>query len=113
TSSYSYPLYASLTVNSYLTSGEGNKKWWDQILRLGIEWRKELIRKSKLFKPLVIDNFENISTDELSTNEKYWNLDSTNLWHGFSKIATGQGKIETIKITILTSEIDVKNAKYK
>lgn len=113
TSSYSYPLYASLTVNSYLTSGEGNKKWWDQILRLGIEWRKELIRKSKLFKPLVIDNFENISTDELATNEKYWNLDSTNLWHGFSKIASGQAMIDPLKITVVTPGIDVKNAKYE
>lgn len=37
TSSYSYPIYASLTVNAYLTAGKGNKLWWDKILRLGIE----------------------------------------------------------------------------
>ena len=28
---------------------------------------ERIIKKSKLFKPLVIDNFENISTDELAT----------------------------------------------
>ena len=89
------------------------KKWWDQILRLGIEWRKELIKKSKLFEPLVIDNFENISTDELATNEKYWNLDSTNLWHGFSKIASGQAMIDPLKITVVTPGIDVKMQNIK
>lgn len=82
-------------------------------MRLGIEWRKELIRKSKLFRPLVIDNFENISTDDLATNEKYWNLEPNNLWHGFSKIATGQAMIDPLKITVVTPGIDVKNAKYE
>ncbi len=113
TSSYSYPLYASLTVNSYLTNGAGNKKWWDKILRLGIEWRKELIKKSKLFKPLVIDNFENISTDDLASSEKYWNLEPDNLWHGFSKIAAGQAMLDPLKITVKTPGIDVRNAKYE
>lgn len=113
TSSYSYPLYASLTVNSYLTAGSGNKKWWDEILRLGIEWRKTLLAKSKLFKPLVPDNFANISTDELATNAKYWEFDQKDDWHGFSKIATGEAMLDPLKITVKTPGIDVKNARYE
>lgn len=113
TSSYAYPLYASLTVNSYVTAGQGNKKWWDKILRLGIEWRKELLKKSKLFKPLVPDNFAQISTDDLATHAEYWNMSKDDDWHGFAKMSAGEAMIDPLKITVKTPGIDVRNAKYK
>lgn len=113
TSSYAYPLYASLTVNSYVTAGEGNKKWWDKILRLGIEWRKELLKKSKLFKPLVPDNFAEISTEELATNAKYWNMNKQDNWHGFTRMGNGEAMIDPLKITVKTPGIDVAHAKYE
>ncbi|QQP27722.1 putative ornithine decarboxylase [Lactobacillus ultunensis] len=113
TSSYAYPLYASLTVNSYVTAGEGNKKWWDKILRLGIEWRKELLKRSKLFKPLVPDNFAEIPTEELATNAKYWNMNKEDNWHGFKKMGNGEAMIDPLKITVKTPGIDVAQAKYE
>lgn len=113
TSSYSYPIYASLTVNAYLTAGKGNKIWWDQILRKGIEWRKQLLKKSKLFKPLVPDNFAEISTDELATNSKYWNLSNDDNWHGFTQMGKNEAMLDPTKITVITPGIDVKNAKYE
>jgi len=113
TSSYSYPIYASLTVNAYLTAGEGNKKWWDETLRMGIEWRKELLKRSKLFRPLVPDNFSDISTDELATQSKYWNLSPKDNWHGFKEIADGQAMIDPLKITVITPGIDIRKAQYQ
>jgi len=113
TSSYSYPIYASLTVNAYLTSGQGNLNWWDETLRLGIEWRKQLLKKSKLFRPLVPDNFADISTDDLMTNSKYWEMNQRDNWHGFTKIADGQAMIDPLKITVITPGIDVENAQYQ
>lgn len=113
TSSYAYPLYASLTVNSYVTAGEGNKKWWDEILRMGIEWRKELLKKSKLFKPFVPANFLDIPTNELATNAKYWNMSKEDNWHGFTKMGKGEAMIDPLKITVKTPGIDVQNAKYE
>jgi len=113
TSSYSYPIYASLTVNAYLTAGEGNKKWWDETLRMGIEWRKQLLKKSQLFRPFVSDDFAEISTEELATNSKYWELNSHDKWHGFNKMADGQAMIDPLKITVITPGIDVKGAKYQ
>lgn len=113
TSSYAYPLYASLTVNSYVTAGEGNKKWWDKILRLGIEWRKELLKRSQLFKPLVPDNFAEIPTEELVTNAKYWNMNKEDNWHGFKKMGNGEAMIDPLKITVKTPGIDVAQAKYE
>ncbi|WP_119325536.1 putative ornithine decarboxylase [Companilactobacillus musae] len=113
TSSYSYPIYASLTVNAYLTAGQGNRNWWDDTLRMGIEWRKQLLKKSKLFRPLVPDNYAEISTDELATNSKYWELNPQDNWHGFNEIAQGQAMIDPLKITVITPGIDVRNAKYQ
>lgn len=113
TSSYSYPIYASLTVNAYLTAGQGNKNWWDDTLRMGIEWRKQLLKRSKLFRPLVPDNYAEISTDELVTNSKYWELNPQDNWHGFNEIAQGQAMIDPLKITVITPGIDVRNAKYQ
>lgn len=113
TSSYAYPLYASLTVNSYVTAGEGNKKWWAETLRMGIEWRKKLLKQSKLFKPLVPDNFAEIPTTDLMDDAKYWNMSKNDDWHGFRKMGNGEAMIDPLKITVRTPGIDVKNAKYE
>lgn len=113
TSSYSYPIYASLTVNAYLTAGQGNKNWWDDTLKMGINWRKQLLKESKLFRPLVPDNFAQISTDDLATHSEYWNLKKSNNWHGFKEIADGQAMIDPLKITVITPGIDIKNSKYQ
>ncbi|PMD72111.1 putative ornithine decarboxylase [Companilactobacillus nuruki] len=113
TSSYSYPVYASLTVNAYVTAGTGNKKWWDETLRLGIEWRKELLKRSKLFRPFVPDDFLTITTDELATNSKYWTLNPDDSWHGFREIASGQAMIDPLKITVITPGVDVEKNTYQ
>ena len=113
TSSYAYPLYASLTVNSYVTAGEGNKKWWADTLRMGIEWRQKLLKQSKLFKPLVPDNFAEIPTADLMNEAKYWNMSQDDDWHGFRKMGRGEAMIDPLKITVKTPGIDVKNAKYE
>ena len=113
TSSYAYPLYASLTVNSYVTAGEGNKKWWADTLRRGIEWRLKLLKQSKLFKPLVPDNFAEIPTADLMNEAKYWNMSQDDDWHGFRKMGSGEAMIDPLKITVKTPGIDVKNAKYE
>jgi ornithine decarboxylase len=113
TSSYAYPLYASLTVNSYVTAGEGNKKWWAETLRMGIEWRKKLLKQSKLFKPLVPDNFAEIPTANLMDDAKYWSMSKNDDWHGFRKMGNGEAMIDPLKITVRTPGIDVKNAKYE
>lgn len=113
TSSYSYPIYASLTANSYITAGQGNQKWWDEILRLGIEWRKELLKKSKLFKPFVPDNFSQIPTNKLASDSKYWQFNPADSWHGFKNMAKGEAMIDPTKITVITPGINIAKAKYE
>lgn len=113
TTSYSYPLYASLVLNSALTTGAGNKKWWDDILRLGIKFRKQLIKKSDLFTPFVPKDFINHSTDELATNSALWQIKPEDKWHGFNKITTGEAMIDPLKITLATTGINNTNSIYE
>ncbi|TSO26777.1 putative ornithine decarboxylase [Lactobacillus sp. LL6] len=113
TSSYSYPLYASLTVNSYMTAGAGNKKWWDETLKMGIEWRKKLLKKSKLFKPFVPDDFAKIPTKDLMRDAKYWQISPGANWHGWREIGKGEAMLDPLKITVVTPGIDIKNARYE
>lgn len=113
TSSYSYPIYASLSVNAYVTAGKGNRTWWDQTLWMGIEWRKRLLRESKLFKPWVPDNYLDIPNDQLATDSKYWQFDPKDNWHGFKKIAMDQAMLDPMKITVQTPGIDIENGTYQ
>lgn len=113
TSSYSYPIYASLTVNAYLTAGAPNRQWWAETLRNGIEFRKALLAKSKLFKPLVRPDFAEIPTADLMADAKYWQLNPADAWHGFNRIAPGEAMLDPLKITIKTPGINVAQAKYE
>lgn len=118
TSSYNYPLYASMTINSYIASGSSNRKWWGDILRRGIEWRKQLLKNSTLFKPLVpieVDGqlWEEIPTEKLMHDIKYWQLNPQDDWHGFNKIEENEAIIDPLKLTITTPGIDIAAGDYE
>lgn len=118
TSSYSYPLYASLTVNAAMATSQANSQWWQQLLIRGINWRKELLNKSQLFRPWVPEkvagqSWENISTTELAQKKKYWSIDPNDKWHGFKMVATNQVRLDPFKLTITTPGIDYQHATYR
>ncbi|APX73283.1 putative ornithine decarboxylase [Companilactobacillus allii] len=117
TSSYSYPVYASLTVNAYMAASPVINDLWQNTLINGIKWRKELLKKSKLFKPLVPKeingvSWKNIPTNDLSTDNKYWKLTADDMWHGFKKIVNNEVVLDPLKITIVTPGIDSESGIY-
>lgn len=117
TTSYSYPIYASLAVNAFMAASPLVTEWWEETLRLGIEFRKKLLRQSKLFKPLVpreVDGilWEDIPTEELATKLKYWRLLPTDLWHGFSHVGTKETIISPLKLTITCPGVDISQGIY-
>ncbi|WP_125764814.1 putative ornithine decarboxylase [Companilactobacillus hulinensis] len=117
TSSYSYPVYASLTVNAYMAASPANKKLWNHTLINGIEWRKELLKKSKLFRPLVPEKvdgklWQDVDTDDLATDKRYWKLDPEDNWHGFKKVTDNEVMIDPLKITIVTPGVNVRTGIY-
>lgn len=117
TTSYSYPLYASLAVNAAMAASQANRAWWEETLVKGIEFRKDLLRQSKLFKPLVPTilngiSWENIPTEKLATDLSLWQLDPKDTWHGFNKVALGEAIISPLKLTITSPGVDIKTGKY-
>lgn len=116
TTSYSYPVYASLAVNAYMAEGKFATTQWTQTFYRGIDIRKKLLRNSKLFKPFVptmIDGilWEDIS-DELMLEKAKWMLKTKDLWHGFKDVKDNQVVQDPFKLIITTPGVDVKDGVY-
>ncbi|MBV8408214.1 MAG: amino acid decarboxylase, partial [Alphaproteobacteria bacterium] len=93
---------------------------WDDTVRLGIELRKKLraIRREfeererdparrwffDAFVPDRVGNvpWEEVSTEELAADARYWELAPDAAWHGFSKLAPGYALTDPNKLTLLT-----------
>lgn len=117
TTSYSYPVYASLVVNAKMAASPACFSWWENTIKLGIEFRKKLLKKSKLFKPLVPEmvdgkKWEDISTDELAHNSSAWCLSPKEDWHDFNKIADGEAVLSPLKLTVLNLGINLGKEEF-
>lgn len=113
TTSYSYPIYASLTVNTALAKGEAPKKWWEEAMKKGIRFRKTLNQKSKLFKTLNAQEINEKSEQELMGNLSYWKMEETDDWHGFKGIAKDEAIISPLKLTVVCPGINLATGKYE
>lgn len=113
TTSYSYPIYASLTVNTALAKGEAPKKWWEEAMKKGIRFRKTLNQKSKLFKTLNAQKINEKSEQELMDNLSYWKMEETDDWHGFKGIAKDEAIISPLKLTVVCPGINLATGKYE
>ena len=113
TTSYSYPIYASLTVNTALAKGEAPKKWWEEAMRKEIRFRKALNQKSKLFKTLNAQEINEKSEQELMNNLSYWKMEETDDWHGFKGIAKDEAIISPLKLTVVCPGINLATGKYE
>ncbi|KQP88129.1 MULTISPECIES: Orn/Lys/Arg decarboxylase N-terminal domain-containing protein [unclassified Methylobacterium] len=129
-----YPLFASLDVGAQMMKGRSGVVLWDDTIRLGIEWRKKVraIRrefeekegdplKRWFFDPFVPDTvkgpdgrvpWESLSTDELASNVKYWELTPGADWHGFTHVAPDYAMTDPNKLTVLTPGFNRHTGEY-
>ncbi|GJD72487.1 Orn/Lys/Arg family decarboxylase [Methylobacterium goesingense] len=129
-----YPLFASLDVGAQMMKGRSGVVLWDDTIRLGIEWRKKVraIRREFeekegdplrrwFFDPFVPDTvkgpdgrvpWESLSTDELASNVKYWELTPGADWHGFTHVAPDYAMTDPNKLTVLTPGFDRRTGEY-
>jgi ornithine decarboxylase len=134
-----YPLFASLDVGAQMMKGRSGEVLWDDTVRLGIELRKKLraIRREFedkeqdpqrrwFFEPFVPDRvtveeqdgtsldvaWEAVSTDDLATNARYWELCPGARWHGFGHLAPGYVITDPNKLTLLTPGFDRVTGAY-
>ena len=133
-----YPLFASLDVGAQMMKGRSGEVLWDDTIRLGIELRKKVraIRrefedKEKdparrwFFEAFVPDRvsltdahgtrevaWESVSTDDLATNARYWELAPGAAWHGFTHVAPGHAITDPNKLILLTPGFDRETGAY-
>jgi ornithine decarboxylase len=132
-----YPLFASLDVGAQMMKGRSGEVLWDDTVRLGIEIRKkirairrEFEEKEKdparrwFFDPFVADRisaedgaadiaWEDVPTDLLATDTRYWELAPGALWHGFTRLAPGFAITDPNKLTLLTPGFDRRSGTYE
>ena len=135
-----YPLFASLDVGAQMMKGRSGVVLWDDTVRLGIELRKKIraIRREFddkeqnparrwFFDVFVPDRvmagtaddavpreiaWEQVPTDALATDARYWEMAPGALWHGFSHVAPGYVMTDPNKLTILTPGFDRATGAY-
>lgn len=138
TTSPFYPLFASLDVGAQMMKGRSGEVLWDDTIRLGIELRKKIRAihrefeereadpgKRWFFDPFVPDRvledpndpasaipWEELSTDALASNPRFWELTPGAAWHGFKHVAPGYAITDPNKLTLLTPGFDRATGHY-
>ena len=134
-----YPLFASLDVGAQMMKGRQGEVLWDDTIRLGIELRKKMraIRsefetteadpaRRWFFDPFVPDEvdtldetgaavrrrWEDVPTDDLVADPRYWELTPGAGWHGFRHAAPGYAMTDPNKLTLLTPGFDRVTGDY-
>lgn len=119
-----YPLFASLDVGAQMMKGKSGEVLWDDTIRLGIELRKKVraIHREfgererdparrwffEAFVPDQVGNrpWEEVPTDELVADARYWELAPGAAWHGFTEVAPGYAITDPNKLVLLTPGFD-------
>src|ERR1700683_482596 len=129
-----YPLFASLDVGAQMMKGRQGEVLWDDTIRLGIELRKKLRAVAReveatetesdrrwFFDPFVPDTiehegvvteWENVPTDDLASNPRYWQLTPGAAWHGYRHVTHGYAMTDPNKLTLLTPGFDRRSGAY-
>ena len=129
-----YPLFASLDVGAQMMKGRQGEVLWDDTIRLGIELRKKLRAIAAEFQeretdparqwfvdPFVPDfveyegervRWEDVPTDALASDAKYWEFAAGESWHGFRHVAPGYAITDPNKLTLLTPGFDRQTGAY-
>ena len=129
-----YPLFASLDVGAQMMKGRQGEVLWDDTIRLGIELRKKLRaithefeekeidpERRWFFDPFVPDaveyngsltKWEDVPTDELASDPRYWQLTPGAAWHGYRHVTPGYAMTDPNKLTLLTPGFDRATGGY-
>ena len=117
-----------------MMKGRSGEVLWEDTIKLGIEMRKKIralhheyeeIEKDSarqwFFDPFVPDfvqvqgraeRWEDIPTDDLASDVRYWELVPGEKWHGFSHLKTGYVMTNSNKLTLLTPGFDRATGDY-
>lgn len=113
-----YQLFAALDMNARIHEGEGGKKLWKDALILGIELRKEIIKKCHYLKPFLPNTvgnrkWENADTAQIAADRRFWAFSPKAGWHGFKGYGENQYFLDPMKLMLITPGIDIPTGTYE
>lgn len=113
-----YQFFAALDMNARIHEGEGGKKLWKDALILGIELRKEIIKKCRYLKPFLPDTvgnrkWENADTAQIAADRRFWAFSPKAGWHGFKGYGENQYFLDPMKLMLITPGIDIPTGTYE
>jgi len=118
-----YPLFSSLDVNAQMHRDKAGRVLWDDMVKLGIEARKAVRRQLAGFlDPFVPDEveyqgrsvrWEDVPTDELAREPRYWQLDPKAAWHGYRNLGEDMAMVDPTKLMLTTPGIDHVSGRYQ
>lgn len=130
-----YPMFASLDVGAQMMKGKNGRYLWNEAIKMAIDiririrkLREEYIEgnvnnkeRAWFFDPFVPDTvitatgpekWEDIQTDSLAAEQKYWHFNTEDSWHGYKNIQNGYVMVDPTKMLLLTPGIDKNTGDY-
>lgn len=112
-----YPLFAALDVNAKIHEGESGRRLWAECVEIGIEARKAILARCKLFRPFippVVDGklWQDYPTSVLASDRRFFSFEPGAKWHGFEGYAADQYFVDPCKLLLTTPGIDAETGEY-
>ena len=103
TTSYSYPLYASLVTNTAINQGPRGKKIWADAITASLEFRRSLT-DSRLFSAYENPQLAKTAPTAALTSSDAWAMTPGASWHQLPRLQPDQAFLDPGKVTVLLPE---------
>lgn len=118
TTSPFYPMFASLDVNAKIHAGEAGRKMWRDCVKLGIEARKDILRRCHYIRPFVAPvvhgrPWQKGDTEVMADDIDYFTFEPDAAWHAFEGYGPNQYRVDPCKLLLTTPGIDAESGEYE
>lgn len=113
-----YPLFAVLDVNARMQDGEAGRHLWAECVKLGIEARKQILKRCTMLKPFIPPivrnrNWEDWDTEEIASAIEFFKFEPGAKWHSFEGYGEDQYFVDPNKLMLTTPGINAESGAYE
>ena len=113
TTSPFYPLFATLDVNAKIHAGDAGRKMWRDCVKMGIEARKDILRRCHYIRPFVAPVVHDRPWQKGNTEAMADDIDPGARWHAFEGYGPNQYRVDPCKLLLTTPGIDAETGEYE
>ncbi|WP_294002384.1 ornithine decarboxylase [uncultured Megasphaera sp.] len=118
TTSPFYPLFATLDVNAKIHAGDAGRKMWRDCVKIGIEARKDILRRCHYIRPFVAPvvhdrPWQKGNTEAMADDIDYFTFEPGARWHAFEGYGPNQYRVDPCKLLLTTPGIDAETGEYE